>query len=255
VTVTPEPPDILSPEFAADPYPAYQVLREHYPVHYDAGTGSWLISRYEDVERAFRDPVFTSDNYDWQLEPVHGGRTIVQMSGHEHAVRRALVAPDGTFEIGGLRTGPVSLFVSTQRPSFIRANINRMEREGVAVNQNFVLKESLSGLHVVIDYGTGIIRGTVRFEGNDAPITDSRMYVNCRRAGARDGSGAPVDARGHFVISNLAPGSWEVTLQVNSLTPRPPRGIPIQKQIVNVANGSETEVTFVVALTPKQGGP
>jgi len=39
------------------------------------------------------------------------------------------------------------------------------------------------------------------------------------------------------------------------LTPRPPRGIPPQKQIVKVANGSETEVTFVVALTSKQGGP
>jgi pulcherriminic acid synthase len=53
---------------------------------------SYLISRYEDVERAFREPVFTSDNYDWQLEPVHG-RTILQMSGREHSVRRALVAP------------------------------------------------------------------------------------------------------------------------------------------------------------------
>jgi cytochrome P450 len=93
VTVIPQPPDILSPEFAADPYPAYRVLRDHYPVHYHQGTGSWLISRYEDVERIFRGPVFTTDNYDWQLEPVHGGRTIVQMSGHEHAVRRALVAP------------------------------------------------------------------------------------------------------------------------------------------------------------------
>jgi pulcherriminic acid synthase len=93
VTVIPQPPDILSPQFAADPYPSYRVLRRHYPLHYHEGTGSWLISRYEDVERAFRDPVFTTDNYDWQLEPVHGGRTIVQMSGHEHAVRRALVAP------------------------------------------------------------------------------------------------------------------------------------------------------------------
>lgn len=93
MTVIPQPPDILSPQFAADPYPSYRVLRQHYPLHYHEATGSWLISRYEDVERAFRDPVFTTDNYDWQLEPVHGGRTIVQMSGHEHAVRRALVAP------------------------------------------------------------------------------------------------------------------------------------------------------------------
>ncbi|MBY8881291.1 cytochrome P450 [Actinacidiphila acidipaludis] len=93
MTSTPPPPDILSPEFAADPYAGYAVLREHYPVHYNEPTKSWLLSRYDDVARAFRDPVFTTDNYDWQLEPVHGGRTIVQMSGHEHAVRRALVAP------------------------------------------------------------------------------------------------------------------------------------------------------------------
>ncbi|MFJ9416583.1 cytochrome P450 [Streptomyces sp. NPDC101227] len=93
MTTIPQPPDILSPEFEADPYSAYRVLREHYPLFHDPGTGSYLISRYEDVQRAFREPVFTSDNYDWQLEPVHGGRTLPQMSGREHAVRRALVAP------------------------------------------------------------------------------------------------------------------------------------------------------------------
>ncbi|MFE3653918.1 cytochrome P450 [Streptomyces sp. NPDC059152] len=93
MTSIPQAPDILSPEFATDPYPAYRVLREHYPLLHHEGTGSYLISRYEDVERAFREPVFTSDNYDWQLEPVHGGRTLPQMSGREHAVRRALVAP------------------------------------------------------------------------------------------------------------------------------------------------------------------
>ena len=167
---------------------------------------------------------------------------------------RTVVAQDGTFQIDGLRTGPTSLFISTQRPAFIRTNINRMERDGVAVNQNFDLKESLSGLHVVIDYGTGTIRGTVKFEGGPA-ITESRMYVNCKREGSREGNGVEVDARGHFVITNLPPGPTEVTLQVNALTPRPPGGIPLQKQIVNVANGSETEVTFVVHLPSRQGVP
>ncbi|UNO41090.1 cytochrome P450 [Streptomyces sp. MST-110588] len=89
---TPAAPDILSPAFAADPYSAYRVLREHYPLLHHQPTGSYLLSRYEDVERAFKDPAFTTDNYDWQLEPVHG-RTILQMSGREHSVRRALVAP------------------------------------------------------------------------------------------------------------------------------------------------------------------
>lgn len=88
----PEAPDILSPQFAADPYSAYRVLREYFPLLWHEGTGSYIISRYEDVERAFRDEVFTTRNYDWQLEPVHG-RTLVQMSGREHAAHRALVAP------------------------------------------------------------------------------------------------------------------------------------------------------------------
>ncbi|MFF9219720.1 cytochrome P450 [Streptomyces viridosporus] len=86
--------DILSPEFAADPYPAYRVMRDSAPLLWHEATRSYIVSRYEDVERVFKDKddQFTTDNYDWQLEPVHG-RTILQLSGREHAVRRALVAP------------------------------------------------------------------------------------------------------------------------------------------------------------------
>ncbi|MCF3963226.1 cytochrome P450 [Streptomyces fuscigenes] len=93
--VTAQPiPDILSPEFAANPYPAYRMMRESAPLIWHEPTKSYLISRYDDVERAFkdRDSAFTTDNYNWQIEPVHG-KTILQLSGREHAVRRALVAP------------------------------------------------------------------------------------------------------------------------------------------------------------------
>ncbi|MFJ8937445.1 cytochrome P450 [Streptomyces sp. NPDC102365] len=87
-------PDILSPEFAADPYPAYAAMREKNPLIWHEATQSYIISRYDDVERVFKDKKseFTTANYDWQLEPVHG-KTILQLSGREHAVRRALVAP------------------------------------------------------------------------------------------------------------------------------------------------------------------
>ncbi|MBT2492603.1 cytochrome P450 [Streptomyces sp. ISL-96] len=87
-------PDLLSPEFAANPYAAYKVMRESAPLFWHEAMQSYVISRYEDVERAFKDKesVFTTDNYDWQIEPVHG-KTILQLSGREHAVRRALVAP------------------------------------------------------------------------------------------------------------------------------------------------------------------
>ncbi|TQJ85579.1 cytochrome P450 [Streptomyces sp. SLBN-31] len=87
-------PDILSPEFSANPYSAYRVMRETAPLIWHEPTQSYIISRYEDVERVFKDKKseFTTDNYNWQIEPVHG-KTILQLSGREHAVRRALVAP------------------------------------------------------------------------------------------------------------------------------------------------------------------
>jgi cytochrome P450 len=88
----PAAPDILSPEFAADPYTAYRVMRDEHPLIWHETTQSYVISRYADVVRAFKDPVFTSRNYDWQLEPVHG-RTILQMDGREHSTHRNLVAP------------------------------------------------------------------------------------------------------------------------------------------------------------------
>ncbi|MHA6626412.1 cytochrome P450 [Pseudonocardia sichuanensis] len=91
-TPTASAPDILSPEFAADPYTAYRALRENHPLIWHEATQSYVISRYVDVERAFKDPVFTSRNYDWQLEPVHG-RTILQMDGREHSTHRNLVTP------------------------------------------------------------------------------------------------------------------------------------------------------------------
>ena len=92
VTAIGNPPDILSAEFAADPYPAYRAMRDEHPLVWHEAMRSYVISRYDDVERAFKDPVFTSRNYDWQLEPVHG-RTILQMDGREHSTHRNLVAP------------------------------------------------------------------------------------------------------------------------------------------------------------------
>lgn len=92
MTAAREAPDILSPEFAADPYSHYKVLRDDFPLLWHEPTNAYIISRYEDVRKAFKAPVFTTRNYDWQLEPVHG-RTILQLEGREHSVRRALVAP------------------------------------------------------------------------------------------------------------------------------------------------------------------
>ena len=85
-------PGLFSAEFARDPYPIYKTLRDDFPLFYHEGTKSWVLSRFEDVERALKDQAFSSENYAWQLEPVHG-RTILQMEGKEHAKQRSLLVP------------------------------------------------------------------------------------------------------------------------------------------------------------------
>jgi len=85
-------PELLSEEVAHDPHAFYAELREHAPVHYDASVGGYLVSRYDDVARIYRDATFTTRSYAWQLEPVHG-RTLLQMDGREHSRRRAVVNP------------------------------------------------------------------------------------------------------------------------------------------------------------------
>ncbi|MDR5683936.1 MAG: cytochrome P450 [Armatimonadota bacterium] len=48
--------DLLAPDVVADPYTYFAWLREHDPVHWNERWGGWLVTRYDDVVRAFRDP-------------------------------------------------------------------------------------------------------------------------------------------------------------------------------------------------------
>lgn len=83
-------PDVLSAEFEKSPYPLYENIRENFPLFFHEATNSYVVSRYEDVERAFKDPAFSSRHAEAQFEPVYG-RTMVQMDGRQHATNRNLV--------------------------------------------------------------------------------------------------------------------------------------------------------------------
>lgn len=48
-------PDILSPEFERDPYEAYRLMRHDTPLLWHEATRSYVVSRYDDVERVFKD--------------------------------------------------------------------------------------------------------------------------------------------------------------------------------------------------------
>src|SRR5579885_2949450 len=55
------PFDLTSPEFIADPYPAYRRLLAELPVCRDETYHSWLVTRYADVHALLRDKRLSSD--------------------------------------------------------------------------------------------------------------------------------------------------------------------------------------------------
>ncbi|WP_158939537.1 cytochrome P450 [Streptomyces sp. NRRL S-87] len=50
----------FSPAGRVDPYPAYDWLRAHEPVHRDPMTGMWLVTGYEDCTALLKDPAFSA---------------------------------------------------------------------------------------------------------------------------------------------------------------------------------------------------
>lgn len=171
----------------------------------------------------------------------------------------APVAADGSFTITGLRPGRATLGVDSrtgaQRPALVKVTVG-----GIGVTQGFEIeRQPVSGVQLVVVYGTGTIRGSVTLQG--APLTDYRTEIICRREGARTyaGGGAYLDSRGHFTIKGLAPGSYDCGVQFGLMAPtqgrpvsRPPQ---VPHQTITVSNDVETEVNFLVDLTPKGVGP
>jgi pulcherriminic acid synthase len=94
------PPDIFSAEFITDPYPEYRRMRDEYPLYFHLPTQAWILSRYEDVQKALDDPAFTTRSYAAQTEPLLG-RTLVQLEGREHSFQRGLLTP--TFSEASIR--------------------------------------------------------------------------------------------------------------------------------------------------------
>ena len=84
------PPDLLASD--EDRYDVYRVYRDEYPCFHDEASDTWFVSRYADVEHVFKNPTFSTDMYEWMIEPAHGP-TLLSKHGAEHSRYRNLVAP------------------------------------------------------------------------------------------------------------------------------------------------------------------
>ncbi len=166
--------------------------------------------------------------------------------------RSAQVNPDGTFRLSGLRPGKARLTTSVSDGSPLM--LVRVEREGVPLRDGLELTgtEPISGVKLVMVYGSGAIRGEVKVIGNLSP--DTRLFVWANHAGQDAGRSTPVDARGRFVLENLAPGEYALSISqsvVSGTSTTHARPVPMQKVTVNVG---ETAVTLTLDLNAKKEG-
>ncbi|MBV9678461.1 MAG: hypothetical protein JO185_19140 [Acidobacteriaceae bacterium] len=65
--------NLMHPAHIQNPFPLYNWLRAHSPVHWNQFIGTWMLTRFEDVRAALADPLgFSSDNGEPLLERQRG---------------------------------------------------------------------------------------------------------------------------------------------------------------------------------------
>lgn len=138
--------DIFAPQFLADPYPTYALLRRTDPVH-RTRFGQWVLTRYEDVTAAFHDERLSRSLLaNEAFRAVHAAlpdcvlkhdfeRSLTQRDGAEHIALRSKIAP--AFQV--LETDAVLALVSAWVDEWLSARSH-----GPAVDLHATLSRPLA---------------------------------------------------------------------------------------------------------------
>ena len=108
--------------------------------------------------------------------------------------------------------------------------------------------DQLTGVRVVITYGTPTIQGTVKLENGVLP-EGGRMFARLTKPGTPPAqiASSPVDARNQFLLEGVPPGIYEVTVMV--MSPNNRNQISAKRE-VSVQDGVVNEVSVTLDMTP-----
>lgn len=173
------------------------------------------------------------------------------------AEHSSTINSDGSFFLKGLETGTAYLFLGApQNRNLLRGfRIARIERDGLVYAQGLTVKngDQISGLRVIVNYGTATVHGIVKLENGTLP-SGARVIIRVDNEGEIRSNIEPpsVDARGEFVLDGLSAGVYIFTATVLSATS--PQSAFTGKLRVNVSDGIIT--TVVIPVEPNKGpGP
>lgn len=192
-----------------------------------------------------------------KLSQVPIGSLLFQPELNAPGMLLSKIAPDGSFRIGGLRPGKLRIVPNGQRvpKGFM---LLRLERNGSPSGDaiDIVAGEQVTGVRVVLAYGSGIVRGRVNVTGGELPA-GTRLRILLRRVGSNGATSSQVsqvDARGLFLFEDLAPGDYELILggapAVTAGGGVAPSRIPVVRRAVTVTDDAAADVTLTLNLTP-----
>lgn len=189
------------------------------------------------------------------------GFISVQGGGVVSSSASSPIGPDGSFRLAGLASGNLNFNIGTpNRPVPPKGfSIARLERDGVVATRGIEVKdgEQVTGVRVVLAYGSAILRGVVTLESGPL-AADTKAVVRL----AKPGEGTPyfnfrppvVDERGRFLIEGIPAGTYELVTTVMSGTPTKSASRTV-KRVVTVTEGSTTDLTITVDMTATLPAP
>jgi Carboxypeptidase regulatory-like domain len=170
--------------------------------------------------------------------------------------RTAKIGSDGRFRIAGLSPGEVEFGFFTLTGG--NPTVARVERDGGEVRGKLEIRpgEAITGVRIVVAYGTGVIRGQVDVDGGKLP-EGSRIIVTANRTGGTNSGQAEVDNKGRFTIQNLVDGEYELVARAIGNTVPTPDGLisppqpdmPSATERVRITGGGETQVTIKLNMS------
>ncbi len=186
-----------------------------------------------------------------KLSELHLHGYVSSEDGRGGGGNEASLAADGSFRLGGLRPGTLNLYLTRQdRMPSVNLTIIRIERDGLPQPRGIEIKagDQINGIKVVLSYGTGSIRGQLKYENGPLP-PGARVAVWIKKPGSMEPTirGNTVDVRGHFLIEGVSAGTYEINVAINLSNER---RLPNIKQMVDVADGAATDVEIVADLKP-----
>ncbi|MFN0109375.1 MAG: collagen binding domain-containing protein [Blastocatellia bacterium] len=173
------------------------------------------------------------------------------------AGRSVKIAADGSFRMGGLQPGNVSINVSPL-PGIM---LLRIEHNGAPIKDNIPIQqgEQVKDVRLVFGAATATLRGQLKFVGGAPPAGVTFRITATRVDGTAAGRGnGSVDARGQFVVPDLAGGEYIVRVFLMLTSTPTPEMMEWMKALrnythnVTVAASGETQIELVVDLSKKE---